>query len=321
MPLWSIHEHWDVFTNESSPKLCTNSKRFLGFRTSSKGPWGTRTRLAWEGGGQALMAEDSLDHWTDNQGACCLSGTWLQQRRRTFHSMTGLGYRQRPAMLVWSASLVGTVGRGKYPPDFVEHCKIIDLLSSFDHQLSYLSLCSEKDFLLSEIIVAGHPWWYMKRRRAWRKDSVDRLSTISRWMARTVAQVKRAPHALTDLFLPYWMGQRGLLPQLRTGEKRTRLFQEVSLPLEWCVAAGVACDKLHSLWRVSWQGFFHVQSKTFGGFHSRFFLGPHVKLYGEHLLWLAGRYGWLKTATWDASGHSPTVISLVDHLLWWWCHP
>ena len=36
------------------------------------------------------------------------------------------------------------MGRGKYPPDFVEHGKIIDLLSSLDHQLSQLSLCSDK---------------------------------------------------------------------------------------------------------------------------------------------------------------------------------
>ena len=35
-------------------------------------------------------------------------------------------------------------------------------------------------------------------------DLVDRLSTISRWMAHTVAQVERAPHPLIDLFLPYF---------------------------------------------------------------------------------------------------------------------
>ena len=58
------------------------------------------------------------------------------------------------------------------------------------------------DFPLSEMIVVGHPWCDTKRLRAWRKDSLDGLSTISRWIDRMVAQVNSAPQALVDLFLP-----------------------------------------------------------------------------------------------------------------------
>ena len=52
--------------------------------------------------------------------------------------------------------------------------------------------------------VSGHPWGDTKLWRAWRKDSVERLSTTSSWIALIVAQVKRAPQALVDLCRLYF---------------------------------------------------------------------------------------------------------------------
>ncbi len=73
---------------------------------------------------------------------------------------------------------------------------------------------------LSEMMVAGHPWWDAKRRSACRKALADAFSTISQWTALDVAHAKISPHALLDLFMPYlrWNGPNRSTPVTVNGE-------------------------------------------------------------------------------------------------------
>ena len=42
-------------------------------------------------------------------------------------------------------------------------------------------------------------------------------------------------------------GPKRSTPVTENWREKGKALSEVSLPSEWCVAAGVACDKLHSL--------------------------------------------------------------------------
>ena len=127
---------------------------------------------------------------------------------------------------------------------------------------------------LSEITVSGHPWWDANRRRACRKASADAFSTISRWTALDVAQVKIAPQALVDLFLHVpW------------------LDLEVDFPWALNAVVDVLFYKGHNSLLHSWQLVCLQWSNTLLSTRTKSFLGQHATPSRGHFPWWGTKRG------------------------------
>ena len=81
-----------------------------------------------------------------------------------------------------------------------------------------------------------------------KEASADILSTTSRWMARTVAQVKMAPQALTLLFRETFRlnGPNKSTPVIVNGGEKGFTRSRGSLPSRWSGVADETFDISHN---------------------------------------------------------------------------
>jgi hypothetical protein len=124
------------------------------------------------------------------------------------------------------------------------------------------------------MIVYGHPWWDANRRNACRKVSADADSTISKWTALEVAHVKIAPHALLDLFLPYFRrnGPKRSTPVTVNGGGDVSLLDLlVDFPLALNVVVDVLSYISHNFLLGLWQAVYHQESNTSLSIQTMFF--------------------------------------------------